>query len=132
MNRKRWIVEISVWLLMLAAFWLSGALFLRPPEGAAQTTRAPEDRWTSLQAAASEIRGALRSQPDVESAEVFLMTPEDRRFLALVSVTWATPTPPPPKRLETIALWAYERLGGACEVHVVTPDDRYLLGRRDP
>lgn len=129
MKRTHWMVEVLGWHLVLVAFLAGAALLHRARSGAAQAaveaTAAPSA--DPLEAAAGEIREALCAQPDVGSARVMFFSPEGKRRLAVISLTWAAPEPPPKRRLETIARWAQRTLGGGCDVHVVTPERRVVL-----
>jgi hypothetical protein len=120
-------VEVLGWLAVAGTLWVTASIYLRPSTSAAQPDPAPARFVEHVPTPAEEIRGALRTQPDIESAEVTVFTRPGESVLVVVSLTWATPTPPPRRRLQTIARWARERFGGTCRVHVVTPTQSYEL-----
>lgn len=79
-----------------------------------------------LESSAAEIEGRLRDQPDVQGAAVKLeidrelLAGRDGRSLLDIYIQWHCPTPPPERRLKTVADWAACAFDGvpALEVQV--------------
>ncbi len=127
MNVARRIFESLGWLAIAGALWVTASIYLRPSVTNAVTVVAPTLLSEYVVPPAEEVRSVLRNQPDVDSAEVTVFTEPGKPALVLVSLTWSTPTPPPRRRLETIAKWARQLFGGDVRVHVVTPTKRFEL-----